>query len=85
MSRCEIKRYGDINAVADIVFSLEKEVFESPYSKEKLIREASVKNNLSIFVTYVDDISVGYKAGFEISSRRLYYSWIGGVSPRSRG
>lgn len=78
-----IKKYTDITAVLDIVYELEKEVFPSPYSKEKLMREASVKNNFTIFVAFIEDKAVGYKAGYEMTAR-LYYSWIGGVSPNFR-
>lgn len=66
------------------VFSLEQVCFETPYSKEKLQRETSFKHNLRILIAYKNNQPVGYKAGYELSSR-VFYSWIGGVHPDFRG
>jgi ribosomal protein S18 acetylase RimI-like enzyme len=70
--------------VLDWLFALEKALFEKPYSREKLEREARAKNNLLILIAFDGDKPCAYKAGFEISSR-IFYSWIGGVLPEYRG
>lgn len=81
----EIKSFNklDDNILIDIL-SLEEAIFDQPYSKEKLLREAKVKHNLLILIAYDGNKPVGYKIGFELSSR-LFYSWIGGVHPDYRG
>ncbi|MCB0419705.1 MAG: GNAT family N-acetyltransferase [Bdellovibrionales bacterium] len=81
----EIKTFSTLNAeVLNDVFSLEELIFDKPYSKEKLLREASVKHHLLVLIAYCENKPVGYKIGFELSSR-LFYSWIGGVHPEYRG
>ena len=69
----------------DINF-LEKSIFKSPHSKTKIRNELSTKSNLSLIISYCEDIPVGFKIGFE-RSNRIYYSWSGGAHPdyRSRG
>ena len=81
----EIKKYNQFDdSLIDEVYNLECEIFDSPYSKDKLKRESSVKNHLMILIAYIDGKAVGYKIGFELSAR-IFYSWIGGVVPGNRG
>jgi ribosomal protein S18 acetylase RimI-like enzyme len=81
----EIKTFKKLNDdIINDIFSLEEVIFDKPYSKEKLLREADVKHNLLVIIAYESSRPVGYKIGFELSSR-LYYSWIGGVHPDYRG
>ncbi|MEC9281412.1 MAG: GNAT family N-acetyltransferase [Bdellovibrionota bacterium] len=77
--------YTELNdtVIKDIHF-LDEQVFEKALSIEKISRELSTKHNISILITYVGDEPAAYKVGFERSSR-MYYSWIGGVSPVHRG
>ena len=85
MEKIEIKIFRKADDhVLDILETLEKEIFDKPYSREKLKREASVKNNLLILIAFDGEKACAYKAGFEISSR-IFYSWIGGVLPNYRG
>ncbi len=63
---------------------LEDRVFDPPYSKEKLKREASVKTNLKAWLAYQGNEAVGYKVGYEMTSN-VFYSWIGGVIAEQRG
>ena len=80
----EIKVFhGHSAALADVLWGLEKKIFDAPYSKEKIIRESSVKPNLISLVACIKEEVVGYKTGYEMSSR-LFYSWMGGVVPAHR-
>lgn len=63
--------------------SLEAEIFPTPHSLEKLESELSSKFNISIFMAFNESTPIGFKVGFE-RSKRIYYSWIGGVSPSFR-
>ena len=84
MNNIIIKTYEEFdNDVLDIISSLENKIFDEPYSKEKLQREAKFKNNLIILIAFIDGLPCGYKIGFERSSR-IFYSWIGGVLPKYR-
>ncbi|MBC85629.1 MAG: GNAT family N-acetyltransferase [Bdellovibrionaceae bacterium] len=69
--------------VLNHLLTLEEQIFPKPLKKEKIIRELSTKHNPSIFIAFENEIPVGYKVGFERSSR-IYYSWIGGVTPKFR-
>ncbi len=86
MEKIEIKVFKEINDhLLDILEHLENGIFDKPYSREKLKREASVKNNLLILIAFDgSEKPCAYKAGFEISAR-IFYSWIGGVLPQYRG
>ena len=77
--------YTELNekSIKDI-HELDKQVFEKALSIEKITRELKSKHNRSILITYIEDEPAAYKVGFERSSR-MYYSWIGGVSPKHRG
>lgn len=66
------------------ILELEKAVFPRSMTKDKLVRELSSKFNTSILIAYHKDQAIGYKVGFE-RSKRIYYSWIGGVLPQYRG
>lgn len=66
------------------IFVLEEKVFGKPMSKDKISRQLSTKHNMSILIAYDGTEPVAYKVGFE-RSQRIYYSWIGGVSPDYRG
>jgi predicted GNAT superfamily acetyltransferase len=78
------KLYSELDdKVLNEVFDLEELVFSSPHSKTKFINELATKHNKSIFIAYKDGSPVGYKIGFE-RSRRIYYSWVGGVDPSFR-
>lgn len=75
--------HGHSAALVDMLWGLEKEIFDNPYSKEKITRESSVKPNLISLVACIKEEAVGYKVGYEMSSR-LFYSWMGGVVPAHR-
>mgnify|MGYP005698386127 CR=1 FL=1 len=84
MSELVIEKYTEFNdIILNDVIELESLIFDSPYSREKIIRESSTKNNLLILMAYQSEKIVGYKIGFELSSR-IFYSWIGGVHPEFR-
>ncbi len=80
----EIQQYNEFDdLLIDEIYHLECEIFDSPYSKEKLKREGSKKTQLLILIAYLDGKAVGYKVGHEQSSQ-IFYSWIGGVLPEYR-
>ena len=80
-----IKLYDEISKkILDEIVYLEEQVFPKPLTKEKIHRELSAKHNVSILIAYIEKIPVAYKVGFE-RSKRIYYSWIGGVDPKYRG
>ncbi|WP_044557309.1 GNAT family N-acetyltransferase [Halobacteriovorax marinus] len=66
------------------IVSMEREIFPSPMKEEKIARELSSKFNITILIAYEEGNPIGYKVGFE-RSKRIYYSWIGGVIPIHRG
>ncbi len=79
-----LKVFFEMNdSLAQQIYELESNIFDQPYSLEKIKRESSAKSQLIIVMCYVDDIPAGYKIGYEMSSR-LYYSWLGGVSKDQR-
>ena len=81
----EIKVYrGYSQELVDLIHSFEKQVFEQPYSKDKIKRECSAKHQLLALFAFVDGNPAGFKVGYEMTAR-LYYSWIGGVIPDFRG
>ena len=81
----EIKIFNELtDEVLNMLSDLENAIFEKPYSRDKIKREAAVKNNLLILIAFDGKKPCAYKAGFEISSR-IFYSWIGGVLPEYRG
>lgn len=65
------------------VLELEKAIFPEPLGMDKLKRELSTKHSITFFMAYVDRKPIAYKVGFERSAR-IYYSWIGGVTPDYR-
>ncbi|MBT3981932.1 MAG: GNAT family N-acetyltransferase [Bacteriovoracaceae bacterium] len=80
----KIKEYNKISdVIAEEIFSLEEAIFDNPYTKEKLQREANVKHALVVLIAYEENKPIGYKVGYELSAR-LFYSWIGGVHPDFR-
>ncbi len=82
-----IKEYkGYSTELVDVIHTLDEKIFDEPYSREKIERESSVKHNLIGPVAYDHHEPVGYKVGYELTSR-LFYSWLGGVVPayRSQG
>ncbi len=80
----EIKKFnGHSAALVDLLWFLESQIFEQPYTKEKIDRESSVKPNLISCIAYIEGAAVGYKVGYEMTSR-LFYSWMGGVLPEYR-
>ena len=80
----EIKEFsGCSDELVDIIHLLDGKIFDEPYSREKIEREASVKHKLIGLVAYEDDDPVGYKVGYELKSS-LFYSWLGGVLPAYR-
>lgn len=84
MDNIDFKLFKELsdNALKDILF-LESRVFPKPLSEEKVRRELSTKHNISIFIAYHNNNPVAYKVAFE-RSKRIYYSWIGGVDPKFR-
>ena len=68
----------------DILADLDQQIFEKPYPREKIAREATTKHNFSAIVAYSDETPCAFKAGYEMTAR-LYYSWIGGVASDYRG
>lgn len=80
----EIERFdGHSSALVDLLWSLESQMFDPPYAKEKIHRESSVKPNLISLIAYTEGAAVGYKVGYEMTAR-LFYSWTGGVLPACR-
>lgn len=79
-----IKVYRGLNEeLLYLIFSLETAIFKEPYSKEKIERECSVKHQLLALVAFSKGKAVGYKVGYEMTSR-IFYSWMGGVLPEYR-
>lgn len=68
----------------DCLAELEVQIFEEPYSREKLEQELKTKNRLLAIVAVQGDQLVGFKVGYEMTAT-LFYSWIGGVIPQARG
>lgn len=66
-----------------LLADLDKQIFEEPYSREKIEREARSKHQFSAIIAYVDDVPCGFKAGYELTAK-MYYSWIGGVTAEQR-
>jgi predicted GNAT superfamily acetyltransferase len=69
------------------VVELEKAIFPEPLSRETLERETAGRKGLLVLIAYEaghGGRAIGYKIGYEQSSKRLY-SWIGGVHPDCRG
>lgn len=80
-----IKCYREVTSeLLDAIVDLEIGIFEAPYSREKIDREATTKHNLIALIAEVDGQACGFKVGYEQTSR-LFYSWIGGVLPNFRG
>lgn len=75
----EVKLYQELTEnLIDEMLKLDEQIFPRPLSREKLTAELAAKNNISVFIAYLDKRPVGFKVGFE-RSKRIYYSWIGGV------
>ena len=84
IDQVEYKSYSKLNqTVLEEIFSLEKQIFETPHSLEKLENELSTKYNVVILIAYQNSKPIAFKVGFE-RSRRIFYSWIGGVVPSAR-
>jgi GNAT superfamily N-acetyltransferase len=66
------------------ILELERLVFENPMGGLKITRELDSKYNVNIQMAYDGVKAVGYKIGFE-RSKRVFYSWGGGVHPDYRG
>ena len=81
----EYKKFEELNSeiLADL-YELEGYIFPKPLAKDKITRELSCKHNVFICMAYEGKKPLGYKVGFE-RSKRIYYSWIGGVIPDYRG
>lgn len=80
----DYKRFDKLeSAVIKDIIELEGYVFPEPLSQEKIESELATKFNLSIYIAYNDQKPIGYKVGFE-RSKRIYYSWIGGIHPDHR-
>ena len=85
MSDVETKTFRELSeSLLDQIVDLENRIFEKPYSRDKIERELSRKNNLIAGVAYVKAKPVGFKVGFEMTTT-LLYSWIGGVVQEARG
>lgn len=70
----ELKRYDSFSEeLVEIMYSREVAVFKEPYSKAKLRRESSTRPSLMSLVAFGNGRAVGYKVGYEMTSR-LFYS-----------
>ncbi|MHC2067613.1 GNAT family N-acetyltransferase [Bremerella sp. T1] len=82
--KIEFKSYSRVSdELIDLVCSLESKVFDEPYSREKITREASVKPGLYSLIAFSGGEPIGFKLGYEMTSR-IFYSWNGGVVPEYR-
>ena len=68
------------------IAALDKVIFARHFSKEKIAGETIHRNNLLILLYRMDEVLVGYKIGYELTTG-TFLSWIGGVHPdfRRRG
>lgn len=81
----KIKKFTEMTPdVLDMLVQFEKAIFVDPYPSEKFEGEVPRKPGFLLFVAYDGIIPVGYKMGYELSSK-LFYSWNGGVIPAHRG
>lgn len=79
------KAYKELNdELLSLLTDLEKQIFEEPYTRDKIKRELSGKRNIFALVAFNENSACGFKVGFEMNST-LFYSWIGGVAAGSRG
>ena len=80
----DIKFFDKLNdETVEDLFELAGLVFSDPKPKDKFRKELESKFNISIFIAYEKEKAVGYKIGFE-RSKRIYYSWVGGIHPDYR-
>lgn len=81
MNEITIQEFTTLNEeVLELLLSLEEKIFETPLSREVLLRELVSRPNLHILVAFVGEEPAGYKIGFEYhSDHEYFYSWNGGV------
>ena len=65
------------------IYLVSCDVFPDPKPKEKLMAELNSKFNRTIYLVYDEKKPIAFKVGFE-RSKRIYYSWLGGVNPKYR-
>jgi len=58
--------------------------FDNTYAKSEY--ESRLNNDKHLILTaYIDNKPVGFKIGYETTSKQNFYSWMGGVLPKYRG
>lgn len=81
----QYKLYDKIDAkILQEIEILEKNIFGTTRGIEKLKMELSSKFNTTIIIVYNDEMPIAFKIGYE-RSKRVYYSWMGGVTLKFRG
>ena len=57
--------------------------FEDTYTKSKYEKRLRKTKHL-VLTAYIDNKLVGFKIGYETTSKQNFYSWMGGVLPKHR-
>lgn len=84
MDQFEIREVQDFGATQmQIVYELEKVIFEDPITPEVLNEELRTHTGTLALIAYSGSQPCGFKIGYAQSSLR-FYSWIGGVHPSFR-
>jgi GNAT superfamily N-acetyltransferase len=72
---------GNLNDAINIAQQIPE--FDKLYSKEKYGNRLKDSRYLIIIASYKDK-PIGFKIGYETPSKKLFYSWMGGVLPKFR-
>ena len=85
MNNIKIENYTKNTAEwIDILVSLDAIIFDSPFSREEILKELESRKDLLGLIAYDENNTpCGFAVGFQ-HSPKVFYNWIFGVDPNFR-
>lgn len=87
MNNLKILKFTSItDEFIDSIVELDRQIFNSPFSKEVILNEVDGRKDLLGLIAIDEDVPCGFIVGFQ-HSPKIFYNWIVGVHPdfRRRG